>query len=484
MKKPLLVFALILTSSAPLFAQENTEKIAANFKFNWNDHLLPNCSFLIYHGKGESYFLDSSKNRVPNHSYLDIKTGGKDHFIVQSEEGYHLLNTKLEKVTENAYDNIVLYFGSEIRLTRGDKLIYYVWNSEKNTYVFLDELEPKPAWAVGPEQEKRSKLGKVNDSRFRAKRIERLRLGIDMSKTLKVEQKGKNVLVKKGENIVFKGPTKPMLFYDFAITGAKAPHAIYHPTSAKKPILENCDHFWFVGSFLVVSVKGSPQKHIISNTGEIILSSSGEIRHYNYEFGGRKYAFFCDGRSVVNMNGDLIYKSDGELIGVGEHYIYAGYNGAYLGDLSHTVKMDCSSFDRFRTITVGKTGRNAYRVYDAQSVLVNKIQDYYIDKRDSAVVCVEESKTVICDPYEGKVVNAYPLKVRGEQDSSEEWKYYITTKDQTDTSLEGRFDPKKGVIVEAKYLKIEWPASEKYHIVLTKDGHIRYLDATGKELFD
>lgn len=398
MKKSLLLFVIIFTCSASTFSQQDIEKITKNFEFNWNEYLLPECSFLIYHGKDGSYFLDSSLNRVPDHSYLDIKTGGKSHFIVQGEDGFHILNTKLERVTKKAYDNIKLNFGSEIELMSGSKKSFYTWNYETKAYAFTDAQEPTPPLAVPPKRTFETKLGKVSDSRFKAKRIERLRLGIDMSETLTVGQKGKNVLVKKGETIVYKGPTKPMLFYDFAITGSKGPHSIYHPIS-KNPILENCDRFWCVGSFLVVSVKGSLRKHIVSNTGEIILSTAGEIRHYDYRYGGRKYAFFCDGRSVVNMNGDLIYKSDGELIGVGEHYIYAGYTGAYLGDLTKSVKMDCSNFDRYRTLTVGKTGRNEYRLYTSKSVLVNKIHDYYIDKSDSLLICVEDSKTIICDPF-------------------------------------------------------------------------------------
>lgn len=263
----------------------------------------------------------------------------------------------------------------------------------------------------------------------------------------------------------------------------KGPHSIYHPIS-KDPILENCDRFWCVGSYLVVSLKGSPRKHIVSNSGEIILSSAGEIRYYDYTFGGRKYAFFCDGRSVVNLEGDVVYKSDGELIGVGEHYIYSGYTGAYLGDLTHTLLMDCSNFDRYRNITVGKIGRGEYRVYDHKSILVNKIQDYYIDKQDSVVVCSGDSKTIVCDPYKGKIENVHPVQVEGRLTRNDDWKYYVTATDESDTNLEGRFEPQKGVVVDAKYLKIEWPESEKYHIVLTKDGLIRYLDSSGKELFD
>ncbi|MFK7783823.1 MAG: hypothetical protein AB8B56_01840 [Crocinitomicaceae bacterium] len=483
MKKILLSFALIFVSFTSLFAQQDTQKIAANFKFTWNDHLLPNSSFLVYHGKNESYFLDSTGNRVPEHSYLDIKTGGFSHFIVQTKEGYHVLDTQLGLVTKKAYDEIKLITRYDLKLSKDETVQYLIWSSDKEEYVFSDALTDRPPMIPPKIEEISTKLGKVQDSRFKSKRIERLRFGIDMSQTLTVGQKGKNVLIKKGEKIVYKGPTKPMLFYDFAITGSKGPHSIYHPIS-KDPILENCDLFWFVDSYLVVSVKGSPRKYIISNTGEIILSSAGEIRHYNYTFGGRKYAFFCDGRSVVNLAGDLVYKSDGELIGVGEHYIYSGYKGAYLGDLTHTVKLDCSSFARYQNITIGQTGRNQYRVYDAKSILVNKVNDYYIDKADSVVVCAGDSKIIICDPFSGKVKDVKPGKVEGRPSQNKEWKYFLTAVDETNTQLEGRFDATEGVIVSPKYLKIEWPESEKYHVVLTKEGLIRYLDSSGKELFD
>jgi hypothetical protein len=478
MKKILLVFALFLVGSATVFAQQDIKKIAENFKFTWNEHRLPNSSFLIYHGKEESYFLDSTLNRVPDHSYLDIKTGGKDHFIVQDEEGFHVLNTELERVTEKAYDKIDLNFGSEIVLTSGERVSFYAWDYEKKNYSFTDTKEPTPPWQMAPERTYNSKLGEVADSRFKAKRIERLRLGIDMSETLTVGQKGKNVLVKKGETLVYKGPTKPMLFYDFAITGTKGPHSVYHPIS-KKPILGNCDQFWFIGSFLVVSVKDDLRKHIISNTGEIILSSAGEIRYYNYEYGDQEYAFFCDGRSVINMNGDLIFRSDGELIGVGEHCIYAGYSGAHLGDLSHSIKMDCSNFERYNTLSIGKTGRNEYRVFNSKSVLVNKVNDYFVDKKDSLVICVEDSKTFVCDPIKETVINIHPIQVEGRLTQSKYWKYYVLKSDETGNELEGRFEPKKGVVVQGEYLKIEWPESGNYHIVLTKDGRIRYLDGNG-----
>jgi hypothetical protein len=76
----------------------------------------------------------------------------------------------------------------------------------------------------------------------------------------------------------------------------------------------------------------------------VILSSVGEIRYYDYEFGGEQCSFFCVGRSVVNLNGDKIYHSDGELIGVGEHYIFSGNSGGYLVNLCHDIKMSCTNF--------------------------------------------------------------------------------------------------------------------------------------------
>jgi len=485
MKHLLLSFALIVVSSTSILAQQDVQKFATNFSYAWSNYLLPNSPFLIYHGKEECYFIDSLGDRVPNHAYSDIKTGGASHFIVQDDKGFHILNAQLERVTNKPFDNIKLIYRSQLELTAGERTLYYTYSYKKGEYEFTDIEEPIPPRLMSANNASDTQLGKVNDARFKAKRIERLRLGIDMSQTLTVGQKRKNVLIQKGDTLVYKGPTKPMLFYDFAITGAKSPHTLYHPVSGPKtPLLENCERFWCVGSFLVVSIKGSPTKHVVSNTGEIILTSAGEIRYYEYEFGGQEYAFFCDGRSVVNLNGDVIYKSDGELIGVGEHYIYSGYSGAYLGDLSQTIQMNCSRFDRYNLITVGQTGRNEYSVYDPKSVLVNQIRDYYIDQNDSVIVCVDDSQTIVCDPFEGKVANIYPIVVQGRTEEGEQWKYIIQEKDSEGNEREGRFDPKKGVFIEAKYTKIEWPESEKYHIVLTSDGKIRYLDSNGQELFD
>lgn len=78
----------------------------------------------------------------------------------------------------------------------------------------------------------------------------------------------------------------------------------------------------------------------------------------------------------------------------------------------------------------------------------------------------------------------HPVQVKGKLSLSKEWKYYVTKMDEEATALEGRFDPKTGVIVKANYLKIEWPDSERYHIVITKEGLVRYLDSAGQELFD
>ncbi|PHR35362.1 MAG: hypothetical protein COA38_02460 [Fluviicola sp.] len=484
MKNYLLLFAVTLICSAPLFAQQDVEKVAANFKFNWNEYLLPECSFLIYHGSDESYFIDSLGERVPNHSYLDIKTGGKHHFIVQDKSGFHILDTNLTFVTKKAYDNIELNFGLEIELSSKEITSYYTWLSETKSYGFTDISQPPPPWAMAQKREYNLELGKVNDARFKAKRIEKLRIGIDMSQTLSIGQKGKNVLVKKDGLVVYKGPSKPMLFYDFMITGSKAPHSVYHPIS-KKPILENCERFWCVGSFLVVSIKGTSQKHILSNSGEVILSSVGEIRYYDYEFGGERYSFFCDGRSVINTNGDKIYRSDGELIGIGEHYIYSGHSGGYLGDLSHEVKMNCTNFCRIGELTVGQIGRNKWRLFDPKSILINQFDDYFFDETDSLLICTDEAKTAIFNPYNGNIGEVYPVEVRAKQTRHEaEWKYYSISKSKEDVHLEGRFEPKEGILIEPKYRKIEWPKSINYYIVITQSGLIRYLDSEGHELFD
>ena len=484
MKNSLLLFAVTLICFTPLFAQQDVEKLTANFEFNWNEYLLPECSFLIYHGSDEANFIDSLGKRVPEHSYLDIKTGGKHHFIVQDASGFHILDTALKRVTKKAYDNIELNFGFEIELTSNEETSYYSWNPEIKSYEFTDEGQPVPPGAYPYKREYNLKLGKVNDSRFKAKRIEKLRLGIDMTQTLSIGQKGKNVLVKKGDVVVYKGPIKPMLFNDFMITGSKAPHSIYHPIS-KEPVLQNCEHFWFVGSFLVVSIKGTSQKHILSNTGEIILSSVGEIRYYDYEFGGRQYSFFCDGRSVVNFNGNTIYHSDGELIGVGEHYIYAGYSGGYLGNISHGIEMNSTNFERFEVLTVAKTGRNAWRLYDPKSILINSFDDYFYDQTDSLLVCTEEMKTIVCNPFSGEILEAFPGGVRAQKSRNEtEWKYYKLKKTAEGVFLEGRFDPKEGIVVASNYRKIEWSESSNYYIVITEKGFIRYLDSEGQELFD
>ncbi len=169
MKKLLLVFALILISSATLFGQQGIKSITANFDFNWNEYLLPNCSFLIYQGTNESYFIDSLGSRIPNHSYISIKTGGKHHFIVQNKSGFHILDTSLSFVTQKAYDNIKLNFGSEIELTLNDKTTYFTWDYEENTYTFTDIQEPTPPWETPKKRVYDLELGKITDSRFKAK---------------------------------------------------------------------------------------------------------------------------------------------------------------------------------------------------------------------------------------------------------------------------------------------------------------------------
>jgi hypothetical protein len=483
MKLLLLLFALFFARSVFGQTEQEIQRTTSNFTYEWANYLLPDSPFLIYHGKDKSYFVDSNGRRVPNHAYLDIRTGGKSHFIVQTAEGFHLLNAQLERVTEKPYTNIQLIDRSQLKLTIGERTTFYEYDHAKRGYIFTDIPSPVLPAVVPMEPAKVQVFGNVTDARFKAKRIEQLRLGIDMSQTLTTEQKGKNILVKKGETIFYKGPTKPMLFYDFAIAGEKGPYSVYHPIS-KEPLLENCERFWCVGSFLVVAIKGNLRKHVVSNTGEIILTSAGEIRYYEYEYGGRNFAFFCDGRSVVNLNGDLIYKSDGDLIGVGEHYIYSGYTGAYLGDLSHTVKMDCSSLDRYETITIGQTGRNEYRAYNVKSVMIDKVNNYYIDKHDSVVVCVTDSKTFVCNPFTGQVIEIYPVSVEARTLPDYTMKYFITKMDANGTVLKGRFDPKRGRLANAEYLNIEWPPSEKYHVVVTTDGKIRYLDKNGQKLFD
>jgi len=103
---------------------------------------------------------------------------------------------------------------------------------------------------------------------------------------------------------------------------------------------------------------------------------------------------------------------------------------------------------------------------------------------DSVIVCAGDSKIIICDPFSGKVKDIKPGQVEGRLSQSNKWKYFLTKMDETNTQLEGRFDAEEGVVVRPKYLKIEWPESERYYVVLTKDGLIRYLDSSGKELFD
>lgn len=484
MKNYLLVFAVTLIGSTSLFSQQNVEKITANFEFNWNEYLLPECSLLIYHGNDESYFIDSLGERIPDQTYLNIKTGGKHHFIVQDESGFHILDTTLSRVTKKAYDNIELNFGSELELTSDEVTSYYNWIYDTKSYEFTDEGELIPPWANPKKRVYNLKLGEITDSKFKAKPIDKLRLGIDMTQTLSIGQKGKNVLVKKNGAVVYKGPSKPMLFNDFMITGSRAPHSVYHPIS-KKPILENCERFWFVGSFLVVSIKGTSQKHILSNSGEIILSSVGEIRYYDYELNGHQYSFFCDGRSLVNFNGNTIYRSDGELIGVGEHYIYAGHSGGYLGSLTHDIEMNCTNFERFGALTVGKTGRNDWRLFSPKSILINSFDDYFYSPSDSLLICTDEMKTTVYNTFSGEILEAFPGGIRAQQSRyGTDWKYYKLKKTLDDVYLEGRFDPKKGIIIDPKYRKIEWLKSADYYIVITENGLIRYLDSEGQELFD
>ncbi|NVK65455.1 MAG: hypothetical protein HWE22_12765 [Flavobacteriales bacterium] len=484
MQKTLLLFAVSLLTSPATLAQSDLDKKANKFQYYWSEHQLPESSYMPYHGTTESYFIDSINNRIPNHSYKDIKTGGKHHFIVQSDKGFHLLDTKLKLVTDKAYDLIELNHGSELELTSEGKKSYYVWDSDTKTYAYTNEVAPPTPWAVPPKRTYDMELGKVSDNRFKSKRIERLRLGIDMTKTLTTEQKGKKLLVMKNGEIVFKGAEKPMLYYDFMITGEKGPHAIYHPSS-KKPILENCDRFWCVESYLIVSVKDNLRKYIISDKGEIVLTTAGEIRYYDYDFGGEHYSYFCDGRTVLNLSGNVVYHSDGELIGVGEHYIFAGNKGGYLGDLSHDIKMECTNFKRIGNLTIGQLGKDSWRLFDPTSVLIKKFSDFYYNPSDSLVVCSGENKTIVANPVSGKIHNIDDFNVRAQKQSrSDDWKYYVLAKGKEDGTLEGRFDPKEGKLIEPDYLKIEWPTSEDYYIVLTEEGTIRYLKHDGSKLFD
>lgn len=483
MKKTLLLFAVSLLTSQALNAQNDLERTAKNFHNFWSEHQLPNSPYFPYHGAVDSYFIDSLNNRIPKHSYIDIKTGGRNHFIVQNNEGYHLLDANLKRVTEKAYDLIELNYGMDLELTSNGEKSHFTWNEETNSYGISDEAWPTPPNGPSFVRNYNLELGKVTDSRFKSKVIERLRLGIDITKTLTTEQKGKNILVKKGDEIVFKGPEKPMLYYDFMITGEKGPHSLYHPIS-KKPILENCDRFWCVKSYLIVSVKGSLRKHIVSDKGEIVLTTAGEIRYYDYDYGGEHYSFFCDGRSILNLTGNIVYHSDGELIGIGEHYIYAGNKGGYLGDLSHEIRMDCTNFKRIGNLTLGQLGKNSWRLYDPSSVLIKEFSDFYYNPTDSLLVCTGDNKTIVANPYSGKIHNIYEYDVRAQKhDKRDNWKYYAVSKDESKT-LEGRFDARAGKLIETNYLKIEWPKSEDYYIVLTQNGDIRYLKQDGYELFD
>lgn len=484
MRTSLLLIAVTLTCSAPSHGQTDLERITATFDSYWTDHILPDCTYRIFHGKEAVYFIDSLNEPIPKHSYIDIKAGGTSHFIVQDKTGFHILDTQLNRITKKPYELIELLAGTSIQLRSGERTTYYSWNYETQSYGFSDQMNPLPPMATGITPRHKLELGKIEDQRFKAKRIEQLRIGIDMSKTLTVGQKGKNVLILNDEKVVYKGSKKPMLFYNYMITQSSAPHALYHPTS-KEPILENCERFWCVDSFLVVAIKGTSEKHIISNSGKIILSSVGEIRYYDYELDGNRYSFFCDGRSVVNRNGKILYHSDGELIGVGEHYIYSGFTGGYLEDLTQEIKMSYSNFERFGDVTIGQVGRDEWRMMRPKEIVLDSFEDYTYQASDSLIVCLGEAATYTYNPFIAFPPTIYPFGVFAMSHRiGEDWRYYIKKHCSDNVLREGRFDPVKGVIVNPKYRKIEWPTSGNYYIVLTDSGDYRYLDVNGQELFE
>ena len=174
MKKTLLLFAVALLSSPAYFAHGDLERKAKNFDYQWNEYLLPDCSFYPYHGANESYFIDALNNRVAKHSYMDIKTGGQHHYIVQTKEGYHLLDTNLKLVTNKAYDGIELKTGREIELTLGNEKSYYVWNPTTKSYGFTNEKPLSLDRSVTPPAASVMLLGQVTDNRFKQARSSQL----------------------------------------------------------------------------------------------------------------------------------------------------------------------------------------------------------------------------------------------------------------------------------------------------------------------
>ena len=469
-------FAFALLCAGQILGQTDAEKSTEKFNSSWSAHVLPHCSLSVHHGKEGWYFKDAAEKKIQHHLYTEILGGGKSHYIVRDPKGYHILDTNLIKVTKQPFESISFDGKSQFTLISKGETSYFNANDSEDatefTFVSSTVMQPK-----SPE------LGSVTDNKFKSKKIERLRLGIDMSSTLKSSKKGKNVIVTKNETIVYKGLTQPMLYYDFVITESKAPHSIYHP-AYKKVFLTNCEQFWFVDSFLIVAFQGSSEKWIISNSGDVILTTVGEIRYYNYQHGGQEYSFFCDGRNLVNRKGDVIYHSDGELVGVGEHVIYANNRGAYLGDLSKAVQLKYTNFERFEELTCAQVSRSEWCLLAADSVVLSGFSNFLYRENDGLLICTNHSNTYVVNCKTGKIVQQYDFKAQLHVKTLNDSDYFFEKMGSDDLPRWGIFELGKGIKVEANYRSMGFSSSGNSYVVLTESCEVEYVNAAGQELFD
>lgn len=475
-------FAFALLCVGQLFGQSDLDKATEKFNSNWNSYVLPDCSHTVFHGKDGWYFNDSQGKIVPNHLYLEIFGGGKAHYIAKDASGFHLLDTNLVHQTKKPFEAISFDGKSTFTLLSKGEMSYYVVEDygDSSDIVASDGSFLSSNYLS---QHKPPALGIVTESKFKSKKIERLRLGIDVSTTLTSAQKGSNAIVTKNGEIVFKGLTPPMLYYDFMIAETKPPHAIYHP-AYKKVFLTNCDQFWFVDSFLIVSFLGSSEKWILSNSGDVVLTSLGDIRYYEYELGGEKYSFFCDGRSLVNRNGDVIYRSDGELIGVGEHVIYANNRGGYLGDLTKAVPLKYTNFERFGNLTCAQVSRNEWCLLSADSVVISQMDNFVYRELESLLICTHGSATYFVNCKTGEITRKYDVKTNLHLQLARSSDHFIEKTGTDNLPRFGILNVEKGIITESKYRSIGFCSEGNGYVVLTEDGRIEYLNSEGQALFD
>lgn len=469
-------FAFALLCAGQILGQTDAEKSIEKFNSSWSNHVLPNTSHSIYHGKEGWYFNDASGKKIPSHLYTEIHGGGKSHYIVRDSKGYHILDTNLNRVTKQPFESISFDGKSQFTLIVKGETSYFTANDDEH-----GSVQSLVSSAVA--QPKSPELGSISDNKFKSKKIERLRLGIDMSRTLKSSKKGKNVIVSKNETIVYKGLTQPMLYYDFVITETKAPHSIYHP-AYKKAFLTNCEQFWFVDSFLIVAFQGKSEKWIVSNSGDVILTTMGEIRYYNYQHGGQEYSFFCDGRNVVNRRGEVIHHSDGELVGVGEHVIYANNRGGYLGDLSKTIQLNYTNFERFEELTCAQLSRSEWCLLAADSVILSGFNNFLYRESEGVLICTNHSNTYVVNCKTGKIIQQYDFKTNLHVKTLDDSTYFFEKTGSDNLPRWGIFELGKGIKVDAKYRCIGFSSSGNSYVVLTESCAVEYVNSAGQELFD